>query len=404
MAAAVKTYKFRIYPTKTQEVFLAKSFGCCRFIYNYFLQRRIEEYRKGNKKYKYYDCCKELTQLKKKEEFSWLKEVSNPTLQQTLINLESAYKRFFKKISRFPRFKSRKSKQSFRHVEQVSIKNNKLYIPKVREGIKIVLSRKIEGKIKNVTITKTKTNKYFACLCCEVDQKPLEKLDTKIGLDLGIKTLITDSNGLKIENPKILSKFEKKLKYLNRQLSKKKKGSNAWNTVRLKLAGVYEKVKNIREDYIHKISHRLINENQVICIEDLSSEEMLGKNKNINRSIYDASLYELKRQLDYKSLWYGRDLIKVDKYFPSSQLCNSCNYRNYNLKLIDRTWKCPSCNIEHDRDINAAKNILREGLRIHLVQGFESDAKQKQVEPPSCGLFRNKRSSKDEAVIPEIPE
>lgn len=370
------TYNYRLYPTKEQSVLLDKHFGCTRFVFNYYLNKEQQHYLNNKedieaKRVKgflnYYDNAKDLTNLKKQS--TWLTEVNSQTLQATLKNLESAYRGFFQKRSKFPRFKSKKSRQSFCIPQHLFIKNNRLYIPKFREGIKINLHRDLVGEFVTASIVKTKTNKYFVNITVELNIKELPKLNTDIGIDLGIKNFVITSNGEVFDNKHFLKKVESKLKYLQRQTSKKVKGSNNRKKANLKVAELFEYITNCKKDYLHKVSIQLIRENQTIYIEDLNIKGMLS-NHHLAKSIQELSWYEFIRMLEYKAKWYGRSIIKIDRFYPSSKTCNKCGYIKQDLTLKDRNWICPKCHTEIDRDYNAAKNILKQG-RNCLVKPTE---------------------------------
>lgn len=370
------TYNYRLYPTKEQSVLLDKHFGCTRFIFNYYLNKEQQHYLNNKedieaKRVKgflnYYDNAKDLTNLKKQS--TWLSEVNSQTLQATLKNLESAYRGFFQKRSKFPRFKSKKSRQSFCIPQHLSIKNNRLYIPKFKESIKINFHRDLVGDFITASIVKTKTNKYFVNITVELDIKELPKLNTDLGIDLGIKNFAITSNGEVFDNKHFLKKVESKLKYLQRQASKKVKGSNNRKKANLKVAELFEYITNCKKDYLHKISTQLIRENQTIYIEDLNIKGMLS-NHHLAKSIQELSWYEFIRMLEYKAKWYGRSIIKIDRFYPSSKTCNNCGYIKQDLTLKDRNWICPKCHTEVDRDYNAALNILKQG-RNCLVKPTE---------------------------------
>lgn len=361
------TYNYRIYPTEEQKVLLDKHFGCSRFVFNYYLNKEQQHYlnNKENIEAKrvkgflnYYDNAKDLTTLK--QDKVWLKEVNSQMLQATLKHLESAYRSFFQKRAKFPKFKSKKNRQSFCVPQHLSIEDNKLYIPKFKKGIKINLHRKLIGKFITASIVKTKTNKYFVNITVELDIKLLSKSKNDIGIDFGIKNFLIISNGEVFDNKHFYKKIESKLKYLQRQVNKKVKGSNNKNKARLKVAKLFEYISNCKKDYLHKISTQLIHENQTIYIEDLNVKGMLS-NHHLAKSIQEMSWYEFVRLLEYKAKWYGRNLIKIDRLYPSSKTCNHCGYIKQDLLLKDRFWICPKCNEELDRDYNAAINILKRG-------------------------------------------
>lgn len=377
----LKSFKFQLLPTKEQEVLLSKHFGCKRFVWNHFLNKRKEEYLKDKKTLNYYDCANELVSLKKQEETSWLKEINSQTLQATLRDLDGAYNRFFRKQSKFPKFKSKWDRQSFRVPQHISIENNKIYFPKFNEGIELNQHHEI-GEINFITISKTPTGKHFVSITCEVGEiQKLPVSDKSIGVDLGIKDFAVCSNGEKFDNPKHYHNLEKKLKFKQRQLSKKKKESNSRLKYRKQVALIHEKITNNRQDFLHKLSHKLIHENQVICIEDLNVKGMMANHK-LSKSIGNCGWGEFVRQITYKAEWYGREIIKVDRFFPSSKTCNHCGWINESLTLSDRQWTCV-CGKVIDRDLNASLNILQQGLNQKSGLGIKSDSKQKQVEATS---------------------
>jgi putative transposase len=380
MKTIFKSFKFRIYPNKKQEILLAKHFGANRFVFNYYLNKRKESYLSVDKKFlNYYDNANDLTQLKKNEDYIWLKEINSQSLQSGLRNLDTSYNRFFRKQTKFPRYKSKYNKQSFKIPQNVSIKDNKLSIPKFKEGIKINLHQEIEGKIIFATISKSTTDKYYVSITCEVQYQPFKKTGSKIGIDTGIKDLAILSDGTTYKNIRSLKNNLKKLKYEQRQLSKKVKGSSSRNKQRKNLTLIHEKITNIRKDYLHKVTTEIIKSHDVICVEDLSVKNMM-KNHRLAQAFADVSLGSFYTMLEYKANWNDKQYVKIDRYFPSSKMCSNCGWINQNLTLKDREWKCPSCGEHHDRDFNASKNILKQGLKILSGSGIESDIKQKQVE------------------------
>ena len=378
------SYKYRIYPTKEQESLLSKHFGHCRFVFNRFLNERKEKYLNEKTSLNYYDNARTLTELKKDEEFVWLKEVNSQSLQASIRNLDIAYKNFFNKQNKFPRFKSKYDKQSFKVPQNVLIEDGKLVIPKFKEGIKLNLHRKMEGNPLFATISKSTTGKYYVSITCEVEYKPFDKTNKSIGIDTGIKDLAILSDGSSYENIKSLKTKLKKLKYEQRQHSKKQKGSQSRNKQKRKLALVHEQITNIRKDYLHKVSTTIIRENQTICVEDLAVKNIM-KNHCLAQAMSDVSLGTFYTMLEYKANWNERSFVKIDRFFPSSKTCSSCGWIKQDLTLAIRKWTCESCGEVHDRDVNAAKNILKQGINILSGCGMQSDTKQKQGEALPLG-------------------
>ena len=384
MKIIYRSYKFKIYPDTDQILLLAKHFGACRFVYNHYLNTGKESYLEDKLSLNYYDNANDLTKLKKESGFDWLKEICAQSLQSSLRNLDVAYNKFFRKQSKFPRFKSKYDKQSFTVPQFVFIKNGKLRIPKFKGGINMNLHREPEGRILFATISKSTTGKYYVSITCEMKFQPFEKTGSKVGIDTGIKDLAILSDGKVYENIKTLKRRLKKLKYNQRQLSKKQKGSTARNRQKIKLAKVHEKICNIRKDYLHKVSTEIIKNHDVICIEDLAVKNLM-KNHNLAQAFSDVSLGTFYGMLEYKSKWNDKIVVKIDRFFPSSKTCNVCNYINQDLTLKDREWVCPSCNTVHDRDLNASINIKKQGLKILSGSGTESDIKQKHSEALPVG-------------------
>ena len=365
-----KAYKYRIYPNASQREYFAKVFGCVRFFYNKSLSDMNEIYKSTGK-------FKNITPASYKEDYSFLKEVDAFALCNAQLNRNTAFKSFFNHKTAFPKYKSKRNDQSYTTNNQGSVKfsNNNRYlsIPKCRR-IRIKKHRNIEGAVKSVTITMTTDNKYYVSMLVEEENKPVKPVNKMIGLDLGLKDLIVDSNGKKYKNQKYLTKSQNKLAKEQRKLSKMVKGSNNRNKQRIKVARLHKKINNQRNDYLHKLSKHIIDENQIICIEDLKVKDMMSGSK-LARNISDVSWSRLVSMLTYKANWYGRIVVKVPSDYPSSQLCSSCGYKNSITKNLNiRKWTCPKCGTIHDRDINAARNILSKGIELLTKDGTHPDS------------------------------
>lgn len=359
-----KGFKVRIYPTKEQQILLEKTFGASRFVYNHFLKLKSYLYQEFKIKITYNHTSKMLTELKRQKQ--WLRVPDKWALGNVLKDLDSAYKNFYSGRGKYPKFKRKGDKNSYRTSSNIRVDNSFISIPKVGL-LRYKDTYKLEEcnilKIYNVTISKTPSGKYYASILTEVYIPCFERTNQNIGIDLGLKDFAIFSSGIKIDNPRVLKNLEVKFRKLAKSLSRKVYNSSNYIKAKLRLAKFHRYVANIRKDFLHKLSTNLVKNYDIICIENLNIKGLM-KSK-LSKSFQDVSLYEFIRQLEYKSKWYGKIISKVDRFYPSSQLYSNCGYKNHEVKNLSiREWTCPKCGVHHDRDINSAMNILNEGLRI----------------------------------------
>lgn len=369
-----KSFKYRIYPNEEQRILLEKHFGCTRFVYNYFLDYKQTQYKTTGTSGTYNQIAKELVNLKEDSNYSWLNEVNSQSLQQSLKDMFNSYERFFKGLSKFPKFKKKGEKNSFKVPQfcRIDTIKNVIYIPKfTKKGIKIKYHRKHEGTIKSMTISKTASGQYYVSVLCLIPNTTittLSKTKKSIGIDLGIKDYIVCSDRSVYPSfPKeSIEKLRRKQKKLQRHFSRKQKGSKNREKLRKKIARIHERIHNIKLDYLHKLSLELLKKYDTVYVEDLNIKDLLMKSYHtLSRNISEMSWNTFMTILQYKALWNNKEIKKIGKYYPSSKLCSHCGYIKKDLKLHERSWICPNCNTNHDRDYNASINILNEGIRIY---------------------------------------
>ena len=364
-----RAYKFRFYPTDEQKQILAQTFGCARFVYNRMLKVRTDAWYENQQRIGYHETSSLLTELKKQPDFCWLNDVSSVPMQQSLRHLQTAFANFFAKRNGYPKFKSKHGLNSAEYTTSAFRWNGKdLTLAKMKETLAIRWSRTIPkaAKVTTVTVSNDPAGRYFVSMLCDDAVSSLPTHESKVGLDLGLNSFVVLSTGEKVSAPNIFRKNEKKLAKLQRRLAKKKKGSKNRTKARLKVARLAAKISDTRKDFLHKLSIRLIRENQTIAVETLAVKNMV-RNRHLSKSISDAGWSEFVRQLTYKANWYGRNLVGIDKWYPSSKRCSECGFVLTKIPLSVRKWVCPGCRANHDRDVNAARNILAAGLAVSAL-------------------------------------
>lgn len=361
---ANRAYKYRFYPTSEQAQLLAQTFGCTRFVYNYVLRWRTDAFFQRQEKVGYLEANAALTRLKRSGEFPWLNEVSCIPLQQCLRHQQSAFKNFFAGRTKYPAYKSKKHRQSAEFTRSAfSYRDGKLYLAKSRTPLDIRWSRPLPSEPSTVTVSRDSAGRYYVSCLCEFEFEALPVTPKMIGIDLGLKDLFVTSDGERIGNPRHTAKYAARLAKAQRRLSKKKLGSKNRSKARLKVARIHAKISDCRMDRLHKLSRRLINENQVVCVESLAVKNMI-RNPRLSKSIADVGWGEFARQLEYKGEWAGRQVVAIDRWYPSSKRCSCCGHTLVRLPLDIRSWTCQECGTEHDRDVNAAINIRAAGLAV----------------------------------------
>lgn len=372
-------YKFRFYPTAEQEEILAQTFGVVRFVYNRMLRERMDAWYDRKERVGYKETSAAFTQLRNSDDYPWLRDVSYVPVQQGLRHLQTAYDNFFAKRTNYPKFKKRRGKQAAEYTKSAfRVKQGRVYLAKMKEPLDIVIHRNIDlEQVTTVTVTKSPSGRYHISMRFTAEVEPHPESDTSVGVDLGLTSFVTLSTGEKINSPK--SKHHAKLAKAQRRLARKQPGSRRYEKQKAKVARIHEKISDSRKDFLHKLSHRLVSENQTIAVESLAVVRML-QNRALARGISDASWSEFTRQLRYKSEWYGRTLVEIDQWYPSTKRCNCCGHVLSFLPLSKRNWTCPECGENHDRDVNAAKNILAAGQAVTARGGSVRPRRSKNAD------------------------
>lgn len=392
-----KAFKFRIYPDSEQRAKLATQFGCSRFVYNHYRAAREGYYQDTGTGLTYNDCATDLTE-QLKVDYPWLKEADSQAMQQVLMDLDKAYKNFFEGRADYPNFKRKFDKQSIRYPQRFKVEGGHIYLPKVG-WVKAVLHRKIEGRMKNATVSKTKTGKYFVAIQCEVEHTQPEQNTNKVGIDLGLTTFATFSTGEKVDKPKYFHASQRRLKIRQRRLSRKVKGSNSRGKARHAVAAIHEKIANQRKDFHHKLSRALVDHFGVIAFESLNVSGML-KNHSLAKAIADAGWNQFVNFVEYKAAWAGAEVLRVERFFPSSKLCSDCGAKHKSLTLSIRQWVCTECGVIHDRDENAAINILRQSS-VQVLNESTRGARESYAVGDTSSAVRRSAPEKFQATVLE---
>ena len=363
----LKAFEYRIDTTAADARLLAQHCGHCRFVYNRFLAMKIQQYKDTGSSDSFVKLCDALVALKREDEFAWLAAVNSQALIQALKDLDAAFQNFYAGRTRYPRFKRRGDKNSFRCPQHVSLRDGRIHIPKFKRGLKLIMHRPLAGEIRSCTIKRTPAGDYYAAILCKVGYEPtMPKTGKAIGIDLGLSHLVVASDGTKLPNHRYTIAYQARLAAAQQHLSRKQHGSQAYENQRRKVAQIHEKISNCRKDTLHKLSRSLVEEYDVICVETLGIKCMI-RNPKLAKHIADAGWGELCRLLEYKAAWEEKTVVRIEQFYPSSKTCSCCGHKLSELPLSVREWACPQCGVLHDRDINAAKNILSIGIQMLSV-------------------------------------